>query len=135
MGSGWTAATLQIYKCNRKVIEMKKIKEILHERGVVVDKMKAMLDKAESENRDLADDAAPLVLGTFDSRSVAIAYANSETFRSHLADLHDQLADARAEGDTQRVAELEAYGPALQARLHAQGFSTASVADTRKFIS
>ncbi len=35
---------------------MKQVKDLLHERGVIVDKMTALLDAAENENRDLTAD-------------------------------------------------------------------------------
>jgi len=74
-------------------------------------------------------DAPRVVLGTFDSRAVAIAYAGSEAFRTYLSGLYEELAQAKAAGNDARVAELEAFGPQLQERLHLQGYSTASVAD------
>ena len=79
-------------------------------------------------------DPTPLTLGTFDSRALAIAYTGSEAFQAHMADLHQQLADAHAADDTARVSELEALGPAMQARLHGQGFSTAPVDDLLEHI-
>lgn len=80
-------------------------------------------------------DPAPLApgeglrLGVFDSRAVAIAHTNSPAFQEHMADLQRQLAEARAAGDSERAAELEALGPAIQQKLHQQGFSTAPVDD------
>jgi hypothetical protein len=70
-----------------------------------------------------------VTLGTFDSRAVAIAYAGSEAFGSYMSGLMQELDDAKRAGDTARVAELEAFGPELQARLHRQGFSTGAVDD------
>ena len=72
-------------------------------------------------------DASALVVGTYDSRAVAIAHASSDRFREHMNGLRAELEAAQAAGDQARVAELEALGPALQQRLHAQGFGTASV--------
>lgn len=65
-----------------------------------------------------------LRVGTFDSRLVAVAYARSDAFRDHLAELQAELAQAKAKGAVQRVKELEAQGPALQRLIHKQGFST-----------
>ena len=70
---------------------------------------------------------APLVVGTFDSRGVAIAYIRSEAFGQEMRDLRAALAQAEADGDEERVAELNAYGPALQERCHRQGFGTLPV--------
>lgn len=72
---------------------------------------------------------AGVTLGTFDSRAVTIAYANSAGFVAYLSGLRQELNDAQAAGDDARVAELEAFGPALQAQLHRQGFSTGSVSN------
>lgn len=63
-------------------------------------------------------------IGTFDSRALAIAYARSEAFEQHVKELKAELERARADGDEERVKELESEGPALQALLHKQGFST-----------
>jgi hypothetical protein len=70
-----------------------------------------------------------VVVGTFDSRAVAIAYIRSETRSEELRALHAELARAKAAGDAERVAELEALGPALQKRAHEQGFGSAPVDD------
>jgi len=63
-------------------------------------------------------------IGTFDSRALAMAYYRSEPFRRHMADLHRQLDEAKANGDEERVQELERYGPELQTLVHKQGFGT-----------
>jgi tetratricopeptide (TPR) repeat protein len=46
-----------------------------------------------------------------------------------------ELEEAKASGDEWRVKELEAYGPAMQHRMHQQGFSTASVREIMEKIS
>lgn len=76
-----------------------------------------------------ATSADGVLLGTFDSRAVAIAYYNSPPFQEELAEAFAELEAAKAAADTERVAELEAYGSALQESMHAQGFSTAPVDD------
>ena len=73
------------------------------------------------------DAVAPVTLGTFDSRAVAIAWFHSPAGQDELAGLHEELAAAQAAGDEDRVAALEAQGPELQARLHRMAFSTAPV--------
>ena len=70
-----------------------------------------------------------LKIGVYDSRVVAIAYARSEPFKQHVAQMFKDLAEAKAKNDTARVKELETEGPAMQVRLHQQGFSTAGVSD------
>jgi hypothetical protein len=47
---------------------------------------------------------------------------------------HAELAEAQATGDEKLVAELEAFGPALQQRIHRQGFGTAPVDDILALI-
>jgi len=79
------------------------------------------------------DDGSPensgLTVGVFDSRAIALAYVNSAPFKATMSGLHEDLAEAKASGNTDLVAELEAYGPRLQEHLHRQGFSTGSVTD------
>jgi hypothetical protein len=74
-----------------------------------------------------------IVVGTFDSRAVAVAYVQSGAFRDYLAaqqaDVAQVLERARTAGDEKLVAELEALGPAMQKRLHEQGFGTAPIDD------
>lgn len=66
-------------------------------------------------------------VGTYDSRSVAVAFAGSEAFSKWFGDLKAERDKAQAAGDQNRVAELKAEGAARQKLMHAQGFSTASV--------
>ena len=74
-----------------------------------------------------------VVVGTFDSRGVLFAYVASNEFRDYLAaqreDVGRALERARAAGDDQLVATLDALGPAMQKRIHQQGFGTAPVDD------
>jgi len=74
-----------------------------------------------------------VVVGTFDSRAVAVAYAQSDAFGDYLvaqqADVAQVLERAKTAGDKGLVAALEALGPAMQKRLHEQGFGTAPVDD------
>jgi hypothetical protein len=74
-----------------------------------------------------------VVVGTFDSRAVAVAYAQSDAFRDYLVaqrtDVARVLERAKTAGHEMFVAELGALGPAMQKRLHEQGFGTAPVDD------
>lgn len=74
-----------------------------------------------------------VVVGTFDSRAIAIAYIRSddaeEYLRAQKADVERVLGRARAAGDLELVAALDALGPGMQARIHEQGFGTAPVDD------
>lgn len=71
--------------------------------------------------------ATKVRVGTYDSRSVAIAFAGSAPFNQWLSGLRAERAKAMAAGDQKRVAELEAEGASSQRRMHMQGFSTAPV--------
>ena len=71
---------------------------------------------------------AGLRVGTFDSRAVAVAYAGSDVHNRLIKQMMEQHAKAKAAGDKQKTAELEAQGKAQQDQLHQQGFGTASVA-------
>jgi hypothetical protein len=74
-----------------------------------------------------------IVVGTFDSRAIAVAYVQSDEFEDYLrmqqADVARVLERARAAGDEEFVVNLEGLGPAMQKRLHEQGFGTAPVDD------
>lgn len=79
--------------------------------------------------RQPAEAQPTVVVGTFDSRGVLFAYVASAEFKQEMAALHAELEQARKAGDDERVAELDALGPQMQERIHAQGFGTAPVDD------
>ena len=68
-------------------------------------------------------------LGVFDSRAVAIAYAQSPAFGPELQRLRTQLEQAKAAKNDKLAAELETKGQTQQALLHLQGFSIGSVSE------
>lgn len=68
-----------------------------------------------------------LRVGVYDSRGIAIAYANSEHFGKILAEKRAALEQAKKDGDTATVNELENWGPRAQAKAHQQGFGMAPV--------
>jgi hypothetical protein len=74
-----------------------------------------------------------VVVGTFDSRAVLMAYIGSDEFKDYLsaqkADVGRALERAKAAGDQELVANLEVLGPAMQKRIHQQGFGSAPVDD------
>lgn len=71
-----------------------------------------------------------LRVGTFDSRALVIAFANSEMWNRRLAQIKQERDKAKAAGDDKKVKELEdEFGPGRQDRMHQQGFSTAPVDD------
>lgn len=70
-----------------------------------------------------------LRVGVYDSRGIAIAYANSEHWSKVLKAKQAALERAKKEGDTEKVKEIEAWGPAQQAQAHLMAFGTAPVHD------
>jgi len=85
----------------------------------------------ESQDSSRADG---VVLGTFDSRALAVAYARSEPFETWLGDLRAKQKEAKAAGDAELVAEIEAQGEAQQHRFHLQAFCAAPVPDIVEHI-
>lgn len=78
--------------------------------------------------------AGEVVVGTFDSRAVAMAMARGEGFQKRMADLKAERDEAKAKGDEKRVAELEGEGPAIQKRLHRQVFGNEPIDDVLDLI-
>lgn len=89
---------------------------------------------AHADNPDTKTEKAKIRVGTFDSRAIAIAYASSEEFNQSIKKLMEEHKKARAEGNEEKVKELESKGKAGQQKLHMQGFSTASVSDILEHI-
>lgn len=67
------------------------------------------------------------VVGTFDSRAIAVAYVRSNRFDKRMKQLQASLEKAMKSGDQKSIALLKAEGPKIQAKIHKQGFGTASV--------
>ncbi|MGI9517942.1 MAG: hypothetical protein ACR2NP_12895 [Pirellulaceae bacterium] len=84
----------------------------------------ATLNNGQLHAQDGNTDAEKVRIGTFDSRAIAVAWASSASFSEYVQGLRNELEQAKADGDEDRVKELEAFGPALQHILHKQGFST-----------
>ena len=68
-----------------------------------------------------------LRVGVYDSRAIAIAYGNSDHWSKILKEKQAALEQAKKEGDTEKVKEIEAWGPAQQAQAHLKAFGTAPV--------
>ena len=75
-----------------------------------------------------------VVVGTFDSRVISIAYYNTEAHMSYVEGLKAEHAEAEASGDKERVKELETIGEASQDLAHKQAFSTWPVDNILKII-
>jgi len=71
--------------------------------------------------------APRLRIGTYDNRAIAVAYANSRF--NPVGEKMAEFEAAKAAGDTERVAALEAWGEKLQRALHRQGFARVPVDD------
>lgn len=69
-----------------------------------------------------------LRVGVYDSRAVAVAYANSSEFRESMKAVQAEHQKAKAAKDEKRMKEIEARMKLQQRRAHEQGFSTGSVA-------
>jgi hypothetical protein len=69
-----------------------------------------------------------LRIGVYDSRSIAIAYANSAGFQDSLKAVTAEYKKAKEEKNEKRVKEIDAQMRLRQRRMHEQGFSTGSVA-------
>ena len=78
---------------------------------------------------------APLRIGVFDSRCVAIAHGRSASFAEHLKNLRADLAKAKESGNEKRVKEIEQIGPTSQVLMHQQGFSTGSVRNIMQTVA
>jgi hypothetical protein len=71
--------------------------------------------------------AEPLVLGTFDSRVLAIAYYRSEAFERSQQQRIAAYERAKAAGDAAATAAIEREMEERQKHVHRQGFSTAPI--------
>src|SRR6185436_2337960 len=74
-------------------------------------------------------------IGVYDSRSIAVAFAGSSAHQRELQLLSAERDQAKAAGDSAKVAKLEAEGKARQQKIHQQGFSTAPVDELLLCIS
>lgn len=82
--------------------------------------------------RESKDDSIKKI-GTYDSRSIAIAFMGSKvydkTFGKVMTTKMAERKQAVKDGDKKKIAQLDAWGKAQQQRLHQQGFGTAPVTD------
>jgi hypothetical protein len=71
----------------------------------------------------LLEPASSLVIGTFDSRCVAVAFYRSEASLARIDTLYAEYEQAIAAGDSLAAAGLDSLGRDLQTRMHEQVFS------------
>lgn len=69
----------------------------------------------------------PLIVGTYDSRAVCVAYTSSKIHDSKVRQKMAQKEKAEKAGDKEKLNELKEWGKKDQAMRHKQGFGTASV--------
>src|SRR5689334_13319647 len=69
-------------------------------------------------------------IGVYDSRAVAIAYANSTEGRESMKTAQADYQKAKAEKNEKKMKQIESGMKLQQRRLHEQGFSTGSVVGT-----
>ena len=69
-------------------------------------------------------------VGVYDSRAIAIAYGNSAAFQGSIKTIRAEYEKAKTDKNDKRMKEIDAQMRLQQRRLHEQGFSTGSVADT-----
>ena len=67
-------------------------------------------------------------LGVYDSRAIAVAFANSTESRDVMKSVQADYQKAKAAKDEKQVKAIEAKMKLQQRRMHEQGFSTGSVA-------
>ena len=66
-------------------------------------------------------------IGIFDSRSVAIVYANSKFFKNPFSEITARMKAAKDKKDDKEIAKIEYEAKLRQAILHDQGFGKGSV--------
>jgi hypothetical protein len=75
-----------------------------------------------------------LRIGTYDSRAVIVAYANSKHFKNPTGDLMAKMKTAKEKNDTKEIARLEREGQLRQAMMHEQGFGTGSIRNVMETV-
>ena len=78
---------------------------------------------------DAAPESEPVRIGVYDSRAIAVGWANTAPFNAWWSKLQVEYNQAKEAGDQTRVEELEAEAEARQRLQHMQAFSTAPVDD------
>ena len=68
-----------------------------------------------------------LLIGTFDSRCVAVAYGRSPEFMKEIDSMKTAQKKAKEEGNNELVTELEQLGSTKQVVMHQQVFSNGSI--------
>jgi len=69
----------------------------------------------------------PIMVGTFDSRCVALAYYRTGALDEIVSELDFDMDEAVEAGDSVRIQELEDFGSSMQEMMHGQVFSTGDI--------
>jgi hypothetical protein len=77
---------------------------------------------------------AKVRIGVYDSRSIVVAWAGTQSFNQWMGSLQAELQEAKDAGDQKKVEELEVEAEARQQLMHMQAFSTAPVDDILAYI-
>ncbi len=80
---------------------------------------------AQPQDKNSAPAKTTLYVGVYDSRAIAVAYAPSKY--NPAGSKIKEYNEAKADGDTKRAKELEAWGEKHQRQLHRQGFGRVPV--------
>lgn len=97
--------------------------------GVFVLSLGAVFLSHSNRQVHAAEKKKLLRVGVYDSRGIAIAYGNSAYWEAILKEKQAALEQAKKDGDTEKVKEIEAWGPAQQVQAHLKAFGTAPVHD------
>lgn len=73
-------------------------------------------------------------IGVYDSRAVAVAWANSTEFQATVKTIETEHQKATAAKNEKRLKEIEAQMKSQQRRAHEQAFSTGSVASIMETV-
>ncbi len=96
-------------------------------RTILAASMICMMLLALTSSGHAQETAKKMRIGVYDNRAIALAYFGSE----HNAFLKKraEVKEARAEGDSARIKELDAWVEKFQRQMHFQGFGRAPVDD------
>lgn len=100
---------------------------------VVLVPVMAVVD-AQSEKEKTGPKQVKLRIGTYDNRSVAVAYVHSSFLQDIHRNLKTEFDQAEAAGDKAKQEAIKLRGKTLQQLHHHQGFSRAPVDDILKHI-
>lgn len=109
---------------NRKEAEMSRSTVTIV--ALVIMPLMGCIGNSTSAKTDVTKTAS-IRVGTYDSRAIAVAYVNSRWNGEQYKAKKKEMEKAKAAGDNEKIAELEAWGEAKQHKQHLQGFSTAPV--------